>query len=495
MLPFNPCGHTAYQDFLVSQLRKHYPNPDSIPKDVWEIIEKFYLKDLSGLDEFLRDSYSIFGPKPRLPSAMMRSVLLSLEFQATSVTQWARQMKINTLYAILSGFEPGDTPGVGTFYDFFDRLWLSENDNLSPHERQPKPSVKKPKGKSKGTKADSVEKVTVDQLIQKYQSQPLAASEPFSRLFDIFKREFLDESVRRGLINPDCLDLAGDGTPVVTSAQMRKKRICDCKEKGVTDCSCERYYSQPDCDIGWDSHRECFYHGYDLYLLTAAGACHDLPIFPLFGPASRHDAIGFVHAWFTMKAMLPDYTVHKLLLDSAHDAMPVYQYCRQNGIVPFIDLNAKRGAKLKYKDDFTVGEDGVPICPAGHKMCHDGVEKSKMRAKFRCPKISRKYGCSCESPCSDSKYGRTVHVAMKDNPRIFNIPPRGSEEWKLQYNARTSAERANKRIKVDYKLEGGRHRSSKMWYCRLYCIMMCQHLDAWGLPDASPLKGRILQAA
>ena len=48
---------------------------------------------------------------------------------------------------------------------------------------------------------------------------------------------------------------------------------------------------------------------------------------------------------------------------------------------------------------------------------------------------------------------------------------------------RTSAERSNKREKLDFKLEDGRHRSTKMWYCRLYHILMLQHLDAWDLPS------------
>ncbi|MDY3910274.1 MAG: hypothetical protein SOZ48_11170, partial [Eubacterium sp.] len=45
------------------------------------------------------------------------------DFKVTSLTEWAAQLKINPLYAILSGFEFGDTPGVGTFYDFLNRLW------------------------------------------------------------------------------------------------------------------------------------------------------------------------------------------------------------------------------------------------------------------------------------------------------------------------------------------------------------------------------------
>lgn len=54
--------------------------------------------------------------------------------------------------------------------------------------------------------------------------------------------------------------------------------------------------------------------------------------------------------------------------------MPYYQYCRRNGITPFIDLNEKRGIKEKYKEDFTIGEDGIPVCKAGTKMNHDGVK-------------------------------------------------------------------------------------------------------------------------
>lgn len=187
--------------------------------------------------------------------------------------------------------------------------------------------------------------------------------------------------------------------------------------------------------------------------------------------------------------------LEKLLLDSAHDAMPIYEYCKRKHITPFIELNEKRGIQLNYKDDFTIGKDGIPICRAGLKMAHDGVEKKKYRIKFRCPCMSRKYGCSCKDPCSDAKFGRTVHLAMKDNPRIFNIPPRDSKEWKLEYNARTSAERDNKRQKIDYKLEDGNHRSSREWYCRLFFIMMCQHLDAWDLPCESSLKKRLLQVA
>lgn len=494
MLPVNSGGHSAYQDFLLTQLRKYYPVPDSFSHSTWDIIDRFWNLDLSFTDEFMRDKYSVFGPKPRTPSCMQRSFLLSIDFKVTSLTDWAAQLKIKPLYAILSGFEFGDTPGVGTFYDFLNRLWDSDSDNLSPHIHPTKDKAKKPK--IKGSKAAPVEKVSVEQLLPELENTTFRIEEhPYSSLFQLYKNEFLDQSVSKGLITPENLALAGDGTPVVTSHRERNHRICDCASNGITDCKCDRYFSQPDCDIGWDSSRDCWYHGYDLYMLIASDSESDLPVFPLLSPASTHDSHGFLHCFFRMKCFLPDFNVTKLLLDSAHDAMPYYEYCRRAHITPFIDQNEKRGIKLTYKNDFTIGKDGVPVCREGRRMNHDGSEPSKHRIKYRCPLASRKYGCSCERPCSGSKYGRTVHVAMKDNPRLFNLPPRDSDAWKLEFNARTSAERSSKREKLDFKLEDGRHRSTKMWYCRLYHILMLQHLDAWDMPFESALRKSILQAA
>ena len=133
MLPVNSGGHSAYQDFLLENLRKYYPNPDSIARSTWDIIEQFWNLDLSFTDEFMKSKYSVFGPKPRTPSYMQRSYLLSIEFKVSSLTDWTAQLKINPLYAILSGFEFGDTPGVGTFYDFLSRLWDSDESHLSSH--------------------------------------------------------------------------------------------------------------------------------------------------------------------------------------------------------------------------------------------------------------------------------------------------------------------------------------------------------------------------
>lgn len=273
----------------------------------------------------MRNKYSKFGPAPRTPSCMQRSYLLSIDFKVTSITDWAAQLKINPLYAILSGFEVGDTPGIGTFYDFLNRLWDSKDDNLSSHIHPVKAKVKKPK--NKGTKAESVEKVTIAELLPRLENTAFSLEEqPYHSLLQIYKKQFLDVSVSKGLITKESLAIAGDGTPVVTSHRMRSHRICDCADKGISECNCDRYFSQPDSDIGWDSSRDCWYHGYDLYMLVASDSESDLPVFPLLNSASKHDSHGFLETCFRMKSFLPDFNVTKLLLDSAHDAMPVYEY-------------------------------------------------------------------------------------------------------------------------------------------------------------------------
>ncbi len=106
MLSVNYSGHTAYQNTFVSEFLKLFPDPFAVPKQTWDIIVKFWYLDLS---------------------------------EADTITQWCRQLKITPLYAILSGFSVDDTPGVGTFYDFFNWLWQSDKDNYVRQIKHKKP--------------------------------------------------------------------------------------------------------------------------------------------------------------------------------------------------------------------------------------------------------------------------------------------------------------------------------------------------------------------
>jgi len=75
----------------------------------------------------------------------------------------------------------------------------------------------------------------------------------------------------------------------------------------------------------------------------------DLSVFSHYSCASRHDSHGFLQAFFRMKSFLPNYRIAKVLLYSAHDTMPYYQYFKRQNITPFIDLNGKGGRPPVYK--------------------------------------------------------------------------------------------------------------------------------------------------
>ncbi|MFD0678958.1 MULTISPECIES: hypothetical protein [unclassified Paenibacillus] len=146
-------SHRAFQKQALSLLKKCYAPPTAIlVKADWHLIYKFLITDLSYATTMLMDSYSPKGPKPRAPASKLRSYLLFLMTKPeVGITEWINEMKRYLLYAILSGFDPGDVPGVGTFHDFLSRFWAADDNNLKPKvlPRKHKPK----KGKKKGEKA------------------------------------------------------------------------------------------------------------------------------------------------------------------------------------------------------------------------------------------------------------------------------------------------------------------------------------------------------
>ena len=60
ILPVNCGSHSDYQNFVVTNLRKYYPNPDVLARSTWDIIEHFWNLDLSETYVILADKYSKF---------------------------------------------------------------------------------------------------------------------------------------------------------------------------------------------------------------------------------------------------------------------------------------------------------------------------------------------------------------------------------------------------------------------------------------------------
>ena len=213
-----------------------------------------------------------------------------------------------------------------------------------------KPRKRKPKRGKKGEKAPTTSPGKVKRLVSYLLrcGAPIQ-SQPFDHLQQFFQSQILAVSAKLGLLgDTNTLTVAGDGTPIVTSAYPRSKSTCDCSAQGLADCSHRRLYSQPDCDSGWDSSREKYFNGYHLYMLSAANSQHDLPLYPRLQPASRHDAVSVVVSTIEFTQRFTLGTVDKILLDAAHDAEAIYEWLEHQHIEPFIDLNNRSKKNTSY---------------------------------------------------------------------------------------------------------------------------------------------------
>ena len=119
-------------------------------------------------------------------------------------------MKRTPLYAILSGFQPNDIPGIGTFYDFFKRLWDANSNNLKP-KRQKKRKRKPKKGK-KVQKAPTVTPGRVKRLVEwLLRHEEKKTSLPSDKLFYFFQTQILSISESYGLLGSiNAPSVAGD---------------------------------------------------------------------------------------------------------------------------------------------------------------------------------------------------------------------------------------------------------------------------------------------
>ncbi|MDD4802665.1 MAG: transposase, partial [Syntrophomonas sp.] len=68
--------------------------------------------------------------------------------------------------------------------------------------------------------------------------------------------------------------------------------------------------------------------------------------------------------------------------------------------------------------------------------------------------ILGKCDCSYGSAwCSQSNYGMVIKTRVKDAPRLFCTPHRGTDNWRKLYNKRTGVERCFGRLKEHIGLD------------------------------------------
>ena len=116
-----PFPHKHYLRFVLNKAGRYGGlRTDHRHFRVWQ---KLKATNLDGAIPILAALYAKNEGRPaRDPVCMLRSCLAMMFCGVTSFTLWVKMMRDDPFHALISGFHPEDVPGVGTFYDFQDRL-------------------------------------------------------------------------------------------------------------------------------------------------------------------------------------------------------------------------------------------------------------------------------------------------------------------------------------------------------------------------------------
>jgi transposase, IS5 family len=206
-----------------------------------------------------------------------------------------------------------------------------------------------------------------------------------------------------------------------------------------------------DKDAGWGvkSYRkedgsESIHSWYGYTVELVVDTKYEIPVNFEVLPANMNECPRLPIVLGEMKKLHPDFDVKYVMGDRGYDSRDNCKFVLYNlKALPIIKMRRT----LADKDAAFPGEIchctelGTPICDCGEKMIYAGRDGRYL--KFRCPKHSEPLG----GPCSVSRYGRVLKVAISENERRWPGLWRESKKFKRLYKRRTSAERVNSRLK------------------------------------------------
>lgn len=246
-------------------------------------------------------------------------------------------------------------------------------------------------------------------------------------LYQLFL-ELVEKGRELGIIG--CINLVVNSTDV--SAYEKKRPKKDLNQDG----------SKADWGSEKDSNgNQLTWFGYKLHL--AVDPQSECPVDLMLTPAGVSD--GEPALPLIQKLAERGYRSKNYIMDAGYDWGEIYRTIHEvykgQAIIP---LNPRNEKQPPIGLDF----DGTPICSAGYRMIYWGD------GKFRCPHVLGKVNCLFGSNwCSNSNYGHTVKVKVKNDLRRFSNPHRNSRNWIELYHKRTAVERVNSRLKVNLGLE------------------------------------------
>lgn len=474
--------HEFYQNFIAEGIKFFMETQTTRVLSFKNTIAKLTSLNLDPLFEILKPYYSRTGRPAKVQAEIFRSFILMLDQGETSVTNWIETLKSDDLLALLIGCTPEALPPLGSYYDFIDRLWLRQKSIDRENRKRLRTFNRKPIKKiGKNKKLPNKNPGVVQKIARFFSSGRSFDKRPERLIQEIFSLIAVVPSLQLGLVDKSDLTIAGDGTCVHCHSSSRGTKVCDCREKGVYDCKCNRKFSDPDALHGWDSYLGQWFYGHTLYALSAYNKEFkiDLPLYLRFVGANRHDSVTGLVSIAEFRELLPNLKIHNVCFDSANDNYPTYELLQKWNIRPFIDLNGDVGRKPTYPPALTITDKGVPVCMANQEMVYNGFCKSRSRLKWRCPLACGKIAsCYCKDSCSQSSYGRVIYTKPDWDLRLFTPVPRGTKGFKDIYKSRTSSERINNRILNDYNLHASRIQGKKRFSFFSMLIAINIHLDA-----------------
>lgn len=458
--------HVEYQEYLINTGLPIYLADKCRVEYYAKSLSKLYILDLDTLKIILEPYYSRTGKPAKNQPEIFRSFVLMSELGEHSITSWVAKLKADALLCAMVGVNPSQVPGVGNHYDFIDRLWLENPEVSKVNEDSLHPFRRKPRKKlGKNQKQPPRHPGIIQKFVDLALDGKSFESRPERLLQQIFAEVVVRPSAEAGLLGDiNNLAISGDGTCINSGGSPYGIKVCNCKANGIFNCDCHRRFADPQARHGWDSYHEQWFYGHCGYLLSVYNRDLklDLPIYFRLVEAQRYDGVSAIVALAEAKKLYPNFCFERFFGDGAHDNYATYQLLNAWNIKPFIPMNEKNKGNFKFPPPVDVDNNGAPICMAGFAMVNWGFQKDRCRIKWRCPLVLGKVdSCSCKDICSTSDYGRTVYTKPAWDLRIFTPVPRNSDVWKQEMKNRTSVERLNKRILVDYGLEKARARGKK----------------------------------
>jgi hypothetical protein len=497
--------HKQYVRFVRCRARRY--GGLRTPHRHYHVWRKLQATKLDAAYPILATLYSSdWGRLARHPVSMLRSCLAMMLCGVTNFDHWVALMRDEPFYALISGFDPQDVPGVGTFYDFQDRLLQRPRQSRTTQRRPYQCRDQRDKANQHKDKNDlRPHKDIVNRLAHRILARPcqptcltavLAGKGDFSALprceqtlQPLFFACFVARSVELELIDLQHLHVAGDGTKLPTWANPHGKKLCACDNRGKKPqdrCRCHRAYRDLLALWGWDSYRQCWVYGHSVHELTAYSLQHrcQLPLVLSMADCNRHDSVHGLVALYRGRETfaLPIQTAS---LDAAYDVIGLFRLATQRwSMALVVPLNERSKDNLRYAGPLRL-EQGVPICLAQYPMQRWGFCPDRLRIKWRCPLAAAQKTpavTSCPhfaNDCSDSPYGRVVYTYPEQNYRLHSLIPRDSLLWQCHANHRSCAERSVKRKKQDFQLLQIRTAGRDRWFFRVMLAAMCQHIVAW----------------